>query len=354
MPDDVTPASSPVADSPNPAPTPPAASAPSEADVTVALDSLGELSAEQMMAIEAGDFSSLAPAETPKTDPKPEPEPKPEGEKPTEGDKPKNDPANIHRLSLGGMPPEARAKLVQFTTLVKGGMSEAEASAQVYGAPAAKTSDTPGDKSADREPEVPAAPEVPESVQRLQDAIKSKQDEIARVREAYGDTTGLLDELQDLKLDLRDAKREHASVAATQVSFQADVKKSLDKVMADHSDLWTDVKPGQEKSSFESFCDDEFFLAERKNDPVLSRPDWPEHIAKRVLEKFFNGRGANSADQEGDTPQIPPLPNQSVRLPGSLTGNPDAPGVFTPGNIEAQFDTLTDDQQLEVLKRSGS
>lgn len=341
MPDDVTPApSAPVADSPNPAPTPPAASTPSEADVTVALDSLGELSAEQMMAIEAGDFSSLAPAETPKTDPKPEPEPKPEG-----GDKPKNDPANIHRLSLGGMPPEARAKLVQFTTLVKSGMSEAQASAQVYGAPAA----TP-----DQEPEPPAAPEVPESVQRIEDAIKAKQAEIARVKTEYGDTTGLLDELQDLKLDLRDARREHASVAATQVSFQADVKKSLDKVMADHSDLWTDVKPGQEKSSFESFCDDEFFLAERKNDPVLERPDWPEHIAKRVLEKFFNGRGANSADQEGDTPQIPPLPNQSVRLPGSLTGNPDAPGVFTPGNIEAQFDTLTDDQQLEVLKRSGS
>lgn len=347
MPDDVTPASSPVADSPNPAPTPPAASAPSEADVTVALDSLGELSAEQMMAIEAGDFSSLAPAETPKTDPKPEP--KPEGEKPTEGDKPKNDPANIHRLSLGGMPPEARAKLVQFTTLVKGGMSEAEASAQVYGAPVAKTSDTPneGEKP---EPEAP----VPESIKTIEDAITAKKAEIDRVKGEYGDTTALLEHLQDLKLDLRDARREHASVAATQVSFQADVKKSLDKVMADHSDLWTDVKPGQEKSSFESFCDDEFFLAERKNDPVLSRPDWPEHIAKRVLEKFFNGRGANSADQEGDTPQIPPLPNQSVRLPGSLTGNPDAPGVFTPGNIEAQFDTLTDDQQLEVLKRSGS
>jgi len=354
MPDDATPASSaPVADSPNPAPTPAAPSnpsSPSDSDVAAALDSLGELSAEQMAAFEKGDFSGLVP-DAPKPDPKPEP--KPEGDKPTQSDKPKNDPANIHRLSLGGMPPEARAKLVQFTTLVKSGMSEAEASAQVYGAPAAKTPDTPkeGDKPIDPAPE--PVREVAESVRVIEDAIAEKKAEIARVKGEYGDTTDLLEQLADLKLDLREAKREAEHASAAQATFQANVQKSLDKVMADHSDLWTDVKPGQDKSAFESYCDDEFVLASAKNDPVLQRPDWPEHIAKRVLEKFFGGRGANSADPDNDDPTIPPLPKQSVRLPGSLTGNPDAPGVFTPGNIEAQFDTLTEEQQLEVLKKSG-
>lgn len=323
--------------------------------MSAAIDSLGELSAAQLQAIENGDFSSLA-SDAPKSeDKKPEPQPQPEPKPDAKGDeKPaaiKNDPANIHRLSLGGIAPEARAKLVQFTTLVKGGMSEAEASAQVFGTPKAAEAPKEGDKPADPAPDAP--PAVPESIKSIEDAITAKKAEIARVKGEYGDTTDLLEQLSDLKLDLREAKREHERATATQASFQAEVRKSLDKVMADHSDLWTDVKPGQEKSAFESYCDDEFLLADAKNDPVLQRPDWPEHIAKRVLDKFFKGRGVNNADPENEDPAIPPLPKQSVRLPGSLTGTTDAPGVLTPGNIMAQFDTLTDEQQLEVLKRAG-
>lgn len=362
MPDDVNPApvAAPAGDSPAPTPsTESNPSPPSDAEVTAAIESLGELSASQLAAIESGDFSGLAPdADATKPSdkkPDPKPEPKPEGDKAPEGDK-KQDPANIHRIGLGGLPPEARAKLVQFTTLVKGGMSEAEASAQVYGAPAAKTPDTPkeGEKPGSKEPEAPQAPEVPESVKAIEDAITAKKAEIARVRAEYGDTTDLLEQLADLKIDLREAKREHERASATQATFQAQVKQSLDKVMDEHADLWTDVQPGQTKSAFETYCDDEFLLASAKSDPVLQRPDWPEHIAKRVVDKFFKGRGANSAGRDDDDPTIPPLPRQSVRLPGSLTGTTDAPGVLTPGNIEAQFDTLTEEQQLEVLKRAGS
>ena len=360
MPDDVTsaPAAAPAGDAPAPttAPTPSNEgnpSPPSDADVTAAIASLGELTAAQLAAMEKGDFSSLVP-DAPKPEGDKAPEPKPEGDKAPEGDK-KPDPANIHRIGLGGLPPESRAKLVQFTTLVKSGMSEAEASAQVYGAPAAKTSDTPkedGDKPGDPAPDV--TPAVPESVQAIEDAITAKKAEIARVKSEYGDTTDLLEQLADLKLDLRDAKRDAERASASQATFQAQVKQSLDKVMDEHADLWTDVQPGQTKSAFETYCDDEFLLASAKSDPVLQRPDWPEHIAKRVVDKFFKGRGANSAGRDDDDPTIPPLPKQSVRLPGSLTGTTDAPGVLTPGNIEAQFDTLTEEQQLEVLKRAGS
>lgn len=358
MPDDAPPASAPAApvgDSPAPAPTPSNEgnlSPPSEADVTAAIESLGELSSDQLAAIEKGDFSGLA-----QDAPKPEGDkaPTPAGDKVPEGGDKSKDPANIHRIGLGGLPPESRAKLVQFTTLVKSGMSEAEASAQVYGTPAAKTPDTPpaGDKPGEKAPEAPQAPEVPESVQAIEDAITAKRAEIQRVKAEYGDTTDLLEQLADLKIDLREAKREAERASATQATFQAQVKQSLDKVMDEHADLWTDVQPGQTKSAFETYCDDEFLLASAKSDPVLQRPDWPEHIAKRVVDKFFKGRGANSAGRDDDDPTIPPLPKQSVRLPGSLTGTTDAPGVLTPGNIEAQFDTLTEEQQLEVLKRAG-
>lgn len=359
MPDDVTPspAPAPAGDSPAPAPAPPSnegnPSPPSDADVTAAIESMGELTAAQLAAMEKGDFSSLVSDSPKEGDKKPEGG-KPEGGKAPEGDK-KPDAANIHRIGLGGLPPEARAKIVQFTTLVKGGMSEAEASAQVYGTPAAKTPDTPkeGEKPGSKEPETPQAPEVPESVKSIEDAITAKREEIARVKAEYGDTTDLIEQLAELKMDLREAKREHERASASRATFQAQVKQSLDKVMDEHADLWTDVQPGQTKSAFETYCDDEFLLASAKSDPVLQHPDWPEHIAKRVVNKFFKGRGANSAGRDDDDPTIPPLPKQSVRLPGSLTGTTDAPGVLTSGNIEAQFDTLTEEQQLEVLKRAG-
>jgi hypothetical protein len=311
---------------------------------------MGELSSAQLAAIEAGDFSVLA-GDAPKPDDK-KPDPKP-ADAPNPGGDKKPDPANIHRIGLGGLPTEARAKLVQFTTLVKGGMSEDEAAAKVYGVAAPKAEPKPEEDKLDgKTPE--ATPEVPESIKSIEDAITAKRDEIKRVTNEYGDTTSLLEELADLKLDLRDAKREHERASASQSAFQAEVKQSLDKVMTDYADLWTDVQPGQEKSAFEIFCDDEFLLASAKTDPVLQRPDWPEHIAKRVVDKFFKGRGANSAGRDDDDPTIiPPLPKQTVRLPGSLTGTSDAPGVLTPGNIEAQFDTLTEEQQLEVLKRAG-
>lgn len=348
MPDDAT--SAPVAtpspanagDSPSPASSPP-----SEADVSAALDSLGELSSEQLQAIDGGDFSGLMPAGDKAPEPKGDKAAEPETSTP-QGDK---DPANIHRIGLGGLPPEARAKLVKFTTLVKSGMSEAEASAQVYGIATPKGAE-PG-KEAEAEPEAAKPAPVPEAVATIEQSIADTKAEIARVKAEYGDTTDLMERLSDLKLDLREAKREAERASATQATFQSEVAKSLDKVMEQNADLWTDVKPGQEKSAFESFCDDEFLLAEAKSDPVLQRPNWPEHIAKRVLDKFFQGRSANSAGYGDDDPTIPPLPNQQVRLPGSLTGNTDAPGVLTPGNIMAQFDTLTEDQQLEVLKRAG-
>lgn len=181
---------------------------------------------------------------------------------------------------------------------------------------------------------------MPESIQSIQTAIEAKRAEIAKVKAEYGDTTELTEALQDLKLDLREAQRTHERESASAATFQAEVGKSLQKVMADHSDLWTDVKPGKKKSDFESYCDVELVLAEQENDPVLSRPDWPEHIATRVLEKFFKGRGANSADSEDD-PQIPPLPKQSVRLPGSLTGTTAVPGALTEGGIMAAFESLS-------------
>ncbi len=228
-------------------------------------------------------------------------------------------------------------------------MSEAEAAAKVYSvaAPAATTKE--GDEpTTEAEKQEPAAIEPPAELKSLEDQIAAKQAEIKLVKDSFGDTTDLLQELQDLKLDYRDAKREHERTAASAAIFQGEVNKSLSRVQADYSELWSDPKAG-----FESKCDDEFFLAQHKNDPVLKSPDWPEQIAKRVKEKFFSSYDVNNAGEEEDDPQIPPLPNQRVRLPGSLTGQTAAPGTITPGNVFATFDSLSEAEQLAVLAKAG-
>jgi hypothetical protein len=323
--------------------------APSEAEVSAAIESMGELTAAQLDAIENGDFSSLAPPPADKGDGKSTP---PDAGNTADTPAAAADPKSaerVHRLSLGGLPPESRAKMVQFKSLVTGGMSEAEAAAKVYGvaAPAATTKE--GDEPAEEgEKQEPAATEPPAELRALEDQISAKQAEIKLVKDSFGDTTDLLQELQDLKLDYRDAKRDHERTAATTATFQGEVNKSLSRAQAEHSELWSDPKAG-----FESKCDDEFFLAQHKNDPVLKSPDWPEQIAKRVKEKFFSGHDVNNAGDDEDDPQIPPLPNQRVRLPGSLTGQTSAPGTITPGNVFATFDSLSEAERNAVLAKAG-
>lgn len=332
--------------------TPAAApTAPNEAEVNAAIESMGVLTAEQLAAMENGDFSSLAPT----------PADKGEGEgkaKTTDTEKPTETPVatpdpkaaeKVHRLSLGGLAPESRAKMVQFKSLVTGGMSETEAAAKVYGvaAPAATTKE--GEEPAQEEAkQEPVTTEPPAALRALEEQITAKKAEIEAVKANFGDTTDLLEQLQDLKLDLRDAKSEHERTAASAATFQSEVNKSLSRAQANYSELWSDPKAG-----FESKCDDEFLLATAKNDPVLSLPDWPEQIAKRVKEKFFSGYDVNNAGDDDDDPQIPPLPNQRVRLPGSLTGQTAAPGTLTPGNVFATFDSLSEAEQLAVLAKAG-
>lgn len=314
--------------------------APSEAEVNAAIDSMGELTAAQLEAIEAGDFSGLAP--TAKGDEKPK---ETTETTPTPTTTQETDKTKVHRLSLGGLAPESRAKFVEMKSLVAGGMSEAEAAAKVFGvaaAPAAKETETP------TETETPSPATPPPALQALQDQIAAKQAEIKAVKDEFGDTTELLEQLQDLKLDLRDAKREHEKHASTAEVFQSEVNASLKRAMSNLSELWSDPK-----AEFESKCDDEFLLAQAKNDPVLQASDWPEKIANRVKVKFFSGYDVNNAGGDDDEPTIPPLPNQRVRLPGSLTGQTAAPGTLTPGNVLATFESLTEDEQLAVLKNAG-
>ena len=317
------------------APNPSPATAPSESDIAAALDSLSTMSAAEIEAIESGQVPAVAPE--PEVEAKPS-EAAPEIKK-EEPATPERDPGKVGRLSLSGLTPEARGKMVEFKTLVAGGMPEDQAAAKIFGV-----------TQPEQKQEEPAAtaevvpPEPPAELKAIQDEVAAKMEEIKQIKAAFGDSTDAIIELNRLERKLEKAQEQHERQASTEQQFQAEADKSLRRAMSEHSELWSNAKAG-----FAEKCDDEFVLAQHKNDPILDQPDWPEKIANRVKEKFFSRSDVQNAGDDDEEPTIPPLPNQQVRLPGSLTGTTAVPGTLSESGLLAAFDSLTQEQKDAVL-----
>lgn len=254
-----------------------------------------------------------------------------------------------HRVSVKALPEAARVKLVKAIDLVRAGKTPEEAMAEMFGitqpaaTPAAKADPEPGQEP--ETPAAPAAPAVPDMVKSIQDKIEAKKAEIKAVKAEYGDTDELLLELGELNADLREAKREAEKQAAVEADFNAKQAASHARAMDKYSELIT------EGPEFLEYCDAEIVLAERRNDPMLNSPDWPEKIGQRVADKYFKGRVAQSSPSgEGkSTSQIPPAPKNSVRLPGSPVGPGFASGSLSPDTAAAEIEKLTPEQQDALL-----
>jgi len=149
--------------------------------------------------------------------------------------------------------------------------------------------------------------------------------------------TDLLEQLTDVKMDLREARHEASMVHNHWQGTQAE---SHTRAMDMFADLITDGA-----AEFVPHCDDEILLAEAKNDPILNHPDWPEKIGRRVIDKFFKGHAANSLGHARGASQIPPAPRHSVRLPGSPVGPGFSAGALSPQTAMAEIDKLTPEQQ---------
>ncbi len=143
--------------------------------------------------------------------------------------------------------------------------------------------------------------------------------------------------MTDVKIELREARREQA--VGTQ-SWMSDQSESHARAMEQYGSMITDPD-----SSFLPFCDDEILLAEARNDPMLNKPDWPEKIGQRVMDKYFTGRAAQSPSHARGLSHIPPVPRQSVRLPGSPVGPGFSAGSLSPETALAELDKLTSEQQ---------
>lgn len=238
------------------------------------------------------------------------------------------------RVSIKALKPEDRARTVQALDLIRGGTAPADAFAEVFGISALPPAVAAAVSEPVYEEEAFAQPQVGD----LENHLAYLQQQYRAAKESYDPAaTDLLEEMTDVKMELHEARREQAVVTQEWMGDQAE---SHARAMEMYGSMITDPD-----SSFLPYCDDEILLAEAKNDPILNEPDWPEQIGQRVMDKFFTGRAAHSPSHARGLSQIPPVPRQSVRLPGSPVGPGFSAGSLSPQTALAELDKLTSEQQ---------
>lgn len=363
---EATPAAAPVENANTPAPesqgapaTPPAKPEGDKSNDTPTLDeAMAQVNLDHMNESQVADLESGDPARIAKALGLDSPAPKNDDAAPASNN---NAPANNgedapERVSIKALPTAERAKLVKALASVRSGKAPAEAFAEAFGvtpqqAPAANAADPDGE--ANPAPAQQQQPETPTQSKPFAAKVTELETKLATLRAEYESKRAEYDptaqdtlaEMQDVKLDLRDAKREAEQEAREEQAWMSEQAASHQRAMSQYADLIT------ESPDFLEYCEAEIVLAERKNDPVMSRPDWPENIAKRVSEKYFNGKAANSSASAKDSYNpIPPAPNQRVRIPGSPVGPAFAPGTLTTETALAEFDKLTPEQQEAAMQ----
>jgi hypothetical protein len=250
------------------------------------------------------------------------------------------------RVSIKALKPEDRARTVQALDLIRAGKTPADAFAEVFGiSPQAQTMAPEAHDLAQvaaedfyGAPVVSAALGAAPQVSDLEQHLAALQQQYQEAKAAYDPTaTDILEQMTDVKMDLRDARREAAAVGQQWQGTQAE---SHTRAMDTFAELIADPT-----SSFVPLCDDEILLAEAKNDPILYHPDWPEKIGRRVMDKFFNGHAAQSPGPTRGASLVPPAPRHALRLPGSPVGPGFSAGSLSPQTAMAEIDRLTPEQQ---------
>lgn len=343
-----------VAPVPNPAET----AAPTEAEALASFD-ITKYTDTQVAELESGDPERIAKvlgstAQTAEAKPAEEVKPNPE----TPPVEHTDNGETKARISIKSLKPEDRAKMVQAMEAVRGGKSPAEALADAFGISAAAAAAPAAESATAIAPASDVAAPHPKvaAIEAQLAELQTEYNHHAKVTFDYDEKERVASQIMDLKLDLRDARREAAieaqhqeAAAAHAQTWEAEQAASHARSMAKFSELITDPDANGD-DGFLTRCNYEIYLAEQRKDPILAQADWPEKIGQKVFDKFFKGKAANSADLEGDeSPSIPPAPKQSVRLPGSPAGIGTAAGGLSLEAAEAEFAKLPWDQRLDAL-----
>jgi hypothetical protein len=262
------------------------------------------------------------------------------------------------RVSIKALKPEDRARTVQALELIRtGAKTPAEAFAEVFGIQPQAAPVAPAAAPAQAAPVVEPPAAVHPKVAELEAQLATLQEQYRQAKSAFDpNAADFLEQMQDVKIDLRDARREAAAEAQqvqTQAQYvqqwRADEAASNARALDQFSDIITSTAD-LGRDSFMTRWDVEFFLAQSQSDPILQQADWPEKIGQRTYDNHFKGKAANSPEPaRGASPTIPPAPRPGVRLPGSPVGSGYAAGGLSQQAAMAAFAELPADMQIEQL-----
>lgn len=259
------------------------------------------------------------------------------------------------RISLKGLSSKAeRILMADAVASVRGGEFKTLKEALIAKLdikPSAAAEASPAKTPEEAEPQ--PAPES-STLAALKQQVADKEAAIKTAKEEYryDDAQDLMMELIDIKSDLKFEEREAARLAkeqtSEQTSFATGENESRQRVMGKYGEMLADPD-----SPFNDLLDVEITLAERKNDPILSKPDWPEKIADRTFEKHkatLGGKQADTVAPNADDEVIPPPPKREIRLPGSPVAGGANTSALTPTAAYAEMDQLSPDQQAALLE----
>lgn len=255
------------------------------------------------------------------------------------------------RISIKSLKPEDRVRMVSAMEAVRNGKSPTEALSAAFGitAPPVAVAVAP---PALVELPAPAVPQVHPKVAALELSLAALKQQYKDEKAAYDPAAvDTLEKVAEASMDLQWAKRDAVAETERQAAhaiFAADWEAQQAIHGARALDMFSELMTDPD-SRFNEYASDELLLAEAKKDPILLQPDWQEKIGQRVIEKFFKGKAANSAEPKtGDSP-IPPAPKTSVRLPGSPTGNGYSSGGPSLEAAEAEFNALPWEDRIAAL-----
>lgn len=253
------------------------------------------------------------------------------------------------RMSLKAIPNNERKGLMDATQLLRDGKAGSlkEALNVVFGferetvsEQATAEGDGEAEAAYDEWSEAEGNARMAELMERREQCRKSYDFETA---------DALLTEINELKSELRDTAKAGRERQAYLADFSKTEEVSRGRALGKYAELLND--PG---SGYGEWVDVEVALAERRRDPVLNFPDWPEKIAdrsyKRYLAEIEGGGRADSWSEGGMEP--PDLGRRTgVRMPGSPVGGGANSMALTASAALSEFDQLGPEEQTEVLRR---
>lgn len=247
-----------------------------------------------------------------------------------------------YRIHLGNIPKNEADTIRQIRDMIAegGATSVAEAVQKLGGAPVKPKAESADDGGGRSEAEV-AEPSQPkqsddQEVAGIEAEIQKLEAEKEEALSEYDSPTAIkiAERIMDLKLDLREAKRNATQREAQAKTFVEQQTAFIQQAMDQFPDL------NDEGSLFYEMFTEARRAEEHPQspDPVMDRPDWAIVLGNRVKERInrIGGRQQPQHRQEATEPRRsapagtipqPPAPRQTARPTGQLapSGSPTEP-----------------------------